>query len=541
VLFLGLFGQFILEVIVHTVWMTVEQKPKILDLNDRIRIIQSHDDFPALSNTISEINEVVSSDTSSTQALTSIILEDFSLTNNLLKVVNTVSYGQFGGKISTISKAVVILGFDVVRDIATALIVLDFLQNKAQSAQIADNVISAYFVGLTSRQITIHQQAANYEEAMICGIFYHLGHLLTIFYFFDESQKINELIAEGVPESEASRTVLGVSYNNLGAEVAKIWKLPQRIIYGMQHLPDGKVKAQDNGLNQLNLTVNLASELTAIAACNHKKEKHKSIQGLVEKYNKSLRVDVASLQKVLEESLKEVSASGNIVKVAAIKSKWIKRVTDYTNGTLSTKTQINSNLDDEISNDPSTNDKQKAKATESKASAESQDGEMILQAGIQDVINTIVGEYKLNDVLQMILETMYRGLKCHRACMFVRNAKNNTMQARSGYGHDIETVIPSFQFPIHFTPDVFHLSIDKGADIVIKDTQAEPIASKIPQWYKQITSAKSFLLLPVMINNKAVGCFYAEMMTINGFDESSKILGLLRTLRNQAVLAIKQS
>lgn len=80
-----------------------------------------------LLTTISEINNVVSSDTSSTQQLVNIILEDFSLTNNLLKVVNTVSYGQFGGKINTISKAVAILGFDAVSNIATTLVLLDFL------------------------------------------------------------------------------------------------------------------------------------------------------------------------------------------------------------------------------------------------------------------------------------------------------------------------------------------------------------------------------------------------------------------------------
>lgn len=76
--------------------MITENITKPLDINARIKLIQENDDFPGLTNTISEINKVVSSDTSFIQALTSIILEDFSLTNNLLKIVNSVSYGQFG-------------------------------------------------------------------------------------------------------------------------------------------------------------------------------------------------------------------------------------------------------------------------------------------------------------------------------------------------------------------------------------------------------------------------------------------------------------
>ena len=75
-------------------------------------------EFPALSNTISEINKIVASQSESTSKLTKTILQDVALTNRLLKLVNTVSYGQFGGKINTISKAVVILGFETVRNVA---------------------------------------------------------------------------------------------------------------------------------------------------------------------------------------------------------------------------------------------------------------------------------------------------------------------------------------------------------------------------------------------------------------------------------------
>jgi hypothetical protein len=43
-----------------------------------------------------------------------------------------------------------------------------------------------------------------------------------------------------------------------------------------------------------------------------------------------------------------------------------------------------------------------------------------------------------------------------------------------------------------------------------------------------------------MIKDKAIGLFYADMEQANGLHVSQKQLSLLRTLRNQAVLAIKQ-
>jgi HD-like signal output (HDOD) protein len=510
-------------------------------LESLLRIMRNNADFPALSNTISEINQAVASEHSSTQSLTKVILQDFSLTNKLLKIVNTVSYGQYGGKISTISKAVVILGFDVVRDVATTLVLIDFLQNKSQSAELTDQVISAFFVGLVARQLTFNLNARNHEEAMICGIFHNLGQLLTVFYFFDESQKINQMISEGVTPEEASYAVLGISYSDLGVGVAKTWSFPPRLLHGMQALPHSSVKSASTELDQLNVTVNLAGELTATASSHSTGDKSKVIQQLTNQYKNAIHVDEKMLQNTLEQVLQEMAIRASILNIGTKKSQLFKRVSDYANLNLKDKNQeasVDEHDQTEITSSKDTNLEDTSGLSELD---EVIDNETILQAGIQDVINTLVSDYNLNDILQMILETMYRGLGCNRVIMFVRDGKSNTMQARSGYGQEIEKLLPEFKFPLGFTPDVFHLCIDKGADIVIENTEIEPIASKIPQWYKSISNAKSFLLLPVMINKKAVGCFYADMLTINAFDETSKSLSLLRTLRNQAVLAIKQN
>ena len=168
------------------------------------------------------------------------------------------------------------------------------------------------------------------------------------------------------------------------------------------------------------------------------------------------------------------------------------------------------------------------------------DPESILSAGIQDVTNTLVIDFNLNDILQMVLETMYRGMSFNRVLIFVRDGKTNTMRARFGFGKDIDRVLPKLQFPIPFEPDVFHVAMEKGVDIVIEDVAAENIVSKIPAWYRSAVKAQCFLLLPVMINGKAIGLFYADMETANSLQVSQRQLSLLRTLRNQAVLAIRQ-
>lgn len=494
----------------------------------------SDNEFPALSSTISEINKIVASESESTSRLTKTILQDVALTNRLLKLVNTVSYGQFGGKINTISKAVVILGFETVRNVAMTLILLEFLQNKSQAASLKDEVIASFFAGLVASRLAAGRNVRDSEEAMICAMFLNLGKLLATFYFYEECQEIAQLVAQGLNESKAAHQVLGISFNDLGQEIAKSWNFPDRLLVGMQSLANERIKKPYSELDSLNVTVNLANELCKIAATSSITGKEKALKQLITRYSTAVAIDEKQLSKALSEGLEEISVRAGILNLPTAHSPLLKTISQW-NGHV------------EGSASPAKDDGMLGitrldTAAEAVSDAESarQDPEAILSAGIQDVTNTLVSDFNLNDILQMVLETMYRGMRFNRVLIFVRDGKTNTMRARFGFGTDIDRLLPKLQFPIPFEPDVFHVAMEKGVDIVIEDVAADNIASKIPAWYRGAVSAQCFLLLPVMINGKAIGLFYADMETANSLQVSQRQLGLLRTLRNQAVLAIKQ-
>ena len=47
----------------------------------------------------------------------------------------------------------------------------------------------------------------------------------------------------------------------------------------------------------------------------------------------------------------------------------------------------------------------------------------VLAAGIQDITNSMVENFRLNEVLRMILETMLRALEFRRVLFCLRDAK----------------------------------------------------------------------------------------------------------------------
>ncbi|HYL19431.1 MAG TPA: GAF domain-containing protein, partial [Burkholderiales bacterium] len=163
-----------------------------------------------------------------------------------------------------------------------------------------------------------------------------------------------------------------------------------------------------------------------------------------------------------------------------------------------------------------------------------------LTAGIQDITNTLVGNYELNDLLRIILETMYRGMGFTRVLLCIRDPAAKALRGRYGFGLDVDQIIRrGFSVPLTPARDAFYASISQGADVCIEDVNAEAIRDHIPAWYRKLVPARSLVLFPILINKKAVGLFYADSDNAKGIRFETSELSLLKTLRNQAVLAIK--
>lgn len=163
-----------------------------------------------------------------------------------------------------------------------------------------------------------------------------------------------------------------------------------------------------------------------------------------------------------------------------------------------------------------------------------------LAAGIQDISNALVEDYKLNDVLRIILETMYRAMGFQRVLLCLRDARSNQMLGRYGFGGEASEFAQKLQFSLAHENDVFQVAAIRGVDIIINDIDDPSIAERIPQWFREGVAAPTFVLFPLRIKEKPVAMIYCDKAQANGIAIGTKELTLLKTLRNQAVLAIKQ-
>jgi len=503
-----------------------------------LRRLHDSSGFPTLSTTISDINRVVASDSHSAQQLTQVILRDVSLTTKLLQVVNSAIYGQYRGRIRTVSKAVLILGGEAVRSIAMTLMMLEFSKGRPQEKSLQDDLIGAFFAGIVSKALCRRLGMPNSEEAVICSMFQSLGRLLVIFFLYEESRQVESLIATGVSVEKAAEQVLGISYRDLGVGVARHWNLPDKLVEGMQSLAASDMRPPTTDAAKLKIAANLANDLYITALRSSHADQPAALQALIKRYGAAVKLDAKALIDAIEQGLKELAERSTTLHLPTAHSQALNVIRIWTGGTASHTDAADA--DGDPSDDPLMQGVNALDALENHDGS-AVNAQQVLSAGIRDVTETLTSDFALNDVLQMVLETMYRGMGFSRTMIFIRDGRLNAMRARFGFGAEIERIMPECSFPLAFAPDVFHVALDKGVDIVIENTQAANIIQRIPQWHRQVTSARSFLLLPVVLKNHAVGLLYADSDRADGIKISAEQLGLLRTLRSQAVLAFKHS
>jgi serine/threonine protein kinase len=506
-----------------------------------MRRMRHKSDFPALSESVVRIQGMASSETESVGSVTNQILKDVALTNKLLRVVNSAHYAR-SGSINTVSRAVTLVGFNGIRNMALSLVLLEHMQDKAHAAQIKDEFVRSLLAGTLGAEMS--ETPADAEEAFIGAMFQSMGRLLTQFYFPEEAQQIRSLLRSEQPpltEATASLRVLGMSYENLGMGIAKAWGLPESIQRCMRQ----PVGAPPSSLPPISgertrWVAQAANEIADVLLHFEPEVAGVQVAKLARKYAQTLgssEKHIAAVVELAKTKLVELATAMEIrVKPDSAAHNLLRAVPPLQTAARSQGPDDAGQIDALELQATQGVDISAAKSDRSRQVADT------LAAGIQDITNAMVEDFKLSDVLRMILETMFRAMNFDRIIFCMRDPKTETVTGRFGLGEGVESHVKGFKVPLKAaTPDLFGVVCINGVDSMISDAAEARIVARLPAWYQASLNAPAFLLLPLQIKGAPFGLIYADKTTKGALELDEKELALLRTLRNQAVMAFKQS
>ncbi|MBP6763737.1 MAG: HDOD domain-containing protein [Rubrivivax sp.] len=498
-----------------------------------LRRMRHKTDFPALSESVVRIQRLAASDTESMRSLSDEILRDVALTNKLLRMVNTAHFTAVaGGGISTISRAVALVGFAGIRNMALSVLLLEHMTDKAHAAQLKEEFLRAMMAGTMAGEIS--PVARESEEAFLTAMFQNLGRMLTEYYFPEEAVQIRQHVARedtSLAREMAARRVLGIGLEDLGAGVAKAWGLPDNLQKALR-VPQGEVPTHvaTTQLDRLRWLGRGANAMTSAMLSGDGHAQTLALQAVAEQYGPVLGVHPRNVVSAAIESRGRMCTLAQAMGLHVAPGAPARRLLE--------DTMTMSSMDKTIVEHRPTAVHEGAALGEP---APVENAHQALANGLTALRSALASNpLRLNEVLNLVLDTMQRAMDFRCVVLCLREPRSGHLVGRVGLGPSGADVSAAFRVQLEGAShgDLFAALCAKGADLLVKDTTT--VVNRLPIWYRKRVNAATFLVLPLLLKGAPFGLIYADKNQMGSIMLTEADLSVLRALREEAVAAFRR-
>ncbi|MBF0611663.1 MAG: HDOD domain-containing protein [Magnetococcales bacterium] len=196
--------------------------------------------LPSFPNVVRQVIQAVDNPFYSLDRIGQIITEDPALSARLLKIANS-SFYRFPFPVSTISRALTIIGSKQLRDLITATTVIKMFTGESNE-RVKPELFWRHSIacGVWARVIATAHRESNVEQYYLTGLLHDVGHLVLLKIMPDELLDLTEAAHAGKrPLLDVERECWGFSHAEVGGELLRHWNLPAEIYQPilMHHTP----------------------------------------------------------------------------------------------------------------------------------------------------------------------------------------------------------------------------------------------------------------------------------------------------------------
>jgi HD-like signal output (HDOD) protein len=218
-----------------------------------IQLIENYiDRMPNLPTTVPKVLSICNSPKSTPNDLSRVISLDPVLAGRVLRVVNSVYY-SLPSKVSSLTRAIILLGINTVRNILLSASVLDKLYKKElfQSLRMDEFWRHSFCVAVTAKFLASIRDVplSEREEYFLAGLLHDLGKIPINMCFSDEYRKTLKLAKLNQKAlHRAEDVVLGFDHSVVGKLIAKKWQLSEPLKQTLRYHHEAHRASEENHL-----------------------------------------------------------------------------------------------------------------------------------------------------------------------------------------------------------------------------------------------------------------------------------------------------
>lgn len=533
---------------------------------------ESKGDLPIFNASVNKVRKLSSDPDSHAMELAQTIMKDANLSAKLLRLANSPFYSRGLGKISSVSRAVVLLGFDVIKNLCVTLKLIESFEQEHPAVGLHQLVARSYFTAGFVRNMAIKCGIKEAEEAYIFGLLHQLGEIAVAYFTPDRYNAAYQKQKEaGVTWTQAQLDVIGVPFTDVGQKLADVWNFSAKISNTMQpFVPKHKGLARNR--EELNhALVGLGSDVVGKLYVEHGKP-DRSLRELLTSMADVTGIKLDKVEKSLSESFEAscdlakayglnqkvlmplVSESGDDlrdrmaremafyassalerthaaeeaeaaqIRAAALQatpSKGEERNASSVSvggkpklsGELTEAERVNRRRTQEtdvpaIIVGGSTSQPQ---AGANVLSSDQRGDPMVQLAIIQELTTMVTSGESLNKLFVKILEGLQRGVGFERAMLCLINPERTVYSGRIAMGKNTDALRLAVTGKINDKKDLFAKILVEGSDLFVSDMDDGTWSDMLPPAVSSSSlGTSSFIAGGIRTGMKSIGFFYAD-------------------------------
>ncbi|MDX1572664.1 MAG: HDOD domain-containing protein [Methylophaga sp.] len=442
----------------------------------------SEDKMPVFSNTVTEVTNVVSSQDTSAVDVARVILRDAALTGRLLKMANSMHYNRQGQVISTVSRAVMVIGFEQVKALALTLVLVDSLADGKQRQKLIEEMAQSFHAAIQAQELAVKMKLPQAEDIFIAALLSRLGNMAFWAFADEQAEQILELInKQSMSEETAEMEVLGFTLQSLTRGLSEAWLLGDML---------------ERSLNPRNhdSATEIIRSANQLAMVSQQGWEHDQTQQWLTDTAKQLDMKQADLTDLVYRNAQQAR---QITRLCGINDAelYIAKPPNTTEDLMESAAVIDNDGDIEI---------------ESVAIDEPPQPDAMLQLQmLQDISAALQEKPALNVILEMVLEGIYRGIAMDRAIFTVLSPDRKKLQCKYALGADHEKLNDELIIDITHPTNVFAKALKETRAQLLPANPRE-LNGTLAKTTLDLLGKPPYLLMPAIVAGKVIGLFIAD-------------------------------
>ncbi len=460
--------------------------------------LQALGDLPIFSASVNRIAAMSESQDADAMQLSMEVMKDASLSVKLMRLVNSSYYNRSGGTIGAISQAVMILGFETVKNVSLTLKLLDSFSDGKSELDLNSMLVHAYLSATLMRELAIKGGIDKIEQSYMCGLLHNLGEIIVAYTLPDRYLQIVELVEkEELAWVPAQQQVLECTFDEIVRDLAEAWGFSPLVINSIGRYEE--ISGQVKNVSEFNRHISSQANLMMASLYLKPQRTTKSFTDLLTQMHDNTGIPVDTLRSSLTKAFhmgcdlaKEFNLNKRLLSPRVVdtgdneRDRLAKQFAYYAQ---SIEVPKNARRGEE---------------------AATSDSAKLLQ--VMSELTTLMSQKAdLSVVFNKLIEGLKRGVGLERIALCLLTAKRDQYSARLVVGRHSDKLKSYFHFPVDKEKDLFSKVIFEGLSYYVGDAQDPQWRALLPADFEQSTGSSNFMVAAFGDAQRPLGMIYADM------------------------------